>query len=220
MSVDGYGRRRFLYRAGIVVTAGALAGCADGNGSGDTGTATGTTGSGGAVTTTMATETDAPTATETTATGTTTGAETAGGTTAGATDTQPVTEPAPPRVDRFLEDALFYNGDMVVGVPFVGVGASDTNLVFDPAAIKVATGTEVTWQWVGGQERHVVASIGTPEGGRAFSSPPNSGSGFTYRHTFTSPGMYRYTCGVHRTQDTRGAVVVAPGSEVGGPGPG
>ena len=33
---------------------------------------------------------------------------------------------------------------MVVGVPFVGVGAGEEQLGFDPAAIKVSAGTEVT----------------------------------------------------------------------------
>jgi plastocyanin len=229
MTNDRYGRRRFLCHAGITLTAGALAGCAGGNGSGDgsgnqTATETETTMRGETTPTATAIETDAPTITDmgtATEAGTARRAETTGAaTTAGSTDTQPVTEPAPRRVDRFLEGALFYNGDMVVGVPFVAVGASTNNLGFDPAAIKVATGTEVTWQWVSGEEQHSITSVETGGGRGVLNRPPKAGSDVTYRHTFTSPGIYLYVCGIHRTQNARGAVVVAPGSDVGGPGPG
>lgn len=217
---EGYGRRRFLRHAGLTVAAGGLAGCAGGDGSGAAATDT-AAGNGGPGTSAVATETRTPgtdTATETaTEAGATTAATTTeAGTTVGVTGL--VAEPAPQPVDRFLDDANFYNGNMVVGISRVAVGAGETQYGFDPAAIKVATGTQVTWEWVSGEERHSVVSARATDGQRTLnSSPPEVGSGTTYRYTFENPGIYRYICGVHRT---RGVVVVAPGSDVGDTGAG
>lgn len=155
-----------------------------------------------------------------TATTTGTGPTTESATTTGSTDTRPVTEPAPAAVDRFLDSVNTYNGNMVVGISSVGVGASGAQVGFDPAAIKVATGTTVTWEWVSGGERHSVTSVDSVSERRAFSSGPKIGAGTTYRHTFERPGIYRYICGIHRTAGARGVVVVAPGSDIGGSGRG
>lgn len=35
---------------------------------------------------------------------------------------------------------------MVVDVPFVAAGADESNIGFDPAAITIPIGTEVTWE--------------------------------------------------------------------------
>jgi halocyanin-like protein len=223
MTNGSYRRRRFLHGVGVAMTAGVLAGCT-GNGGSSNGSA-GTQTAAETATDADGTATDTETVTETmTETEPTTGTETTGGggqTTTGSTDTRPVVEPAPPPVDQYLSDANFYDGNMVVGVPYVAVGAPGPKTGFDPAAIKVATGTEVTWEWANDNQAHSVVSASTTDGTRVLDSGrPKEGTRVTYRHTFERPGIYRYYCGVHRTQTARGAVVVAPGSDVGGPGSG
>lgn len=235
MTNNGCKRRHFLYRAGAMITAGALAGCAGGNGSTDdpgstqtsiTGTERG--GKSGATTKKTQTSTVANTGTgsgvemtagaETTMEADTT---TGGATTAGTEDARPVTEPAPKRVDQLLDDAKFYNGNMVVGVSTVAVGAGDAHIGFDPAAIKIAAGTEVTWEWTSGEAKHSVTSVGIENPQKAFGSgSPRAGNETTYRHTFNTPGIYQYVCGIHRIQGAHGVVIVVPGDDIGGQGSG
>jgi halocyanin-like protein len=216
-------RRRFLYETGVALTAGVLAGCAGNGGSGgseETQTAAETAIGAGESSPSTATGTETATEAMTEAEPTT-GMETTGEATTGSTDTSPVTEPAPEPVDEYLSDANFYDGNMAVGVPFVAVGIPGPRTGFDPAAIKVSTGTEVTWVWATDDQLHSVTSASTSDGTRVLDSgTPRRGSSITYRHTFEEPGVYRYYCGVHRAQSARGAVVVAPGSDVGGPGSG
>lgn len=195
MTEDEQGRRRFLYRAGSVAALGVLAGCAGGDGSASGGAAT-DTGTETERTTTVRVdaETEAPAA-------------------AGSNSSSPYLQPAPRTVDQFLANANFYNGNMVVGVPLVAVGAGQEELGFDPAAIKVSTGTEVTWEWASGEKPHNVvqiAQVGTEE--VAFDSgAPQKGTEITYSYTFEEPGIYRYVCTPHRDQGARGAVVVEEG---------
>jgi plastocyanin len=160
---DGSCRRRFLRTAGITLTTGVLAGCTGNGGSSGDSEGTQTT----AETATRTGETPSSMATDTgTATEAMTEAEptagmettTGGQATTGSTDSSPVTEPAPAAVDEYLSDANFYDGNMVVGVPFVAVGTPGPKTGFDPAAIKVATGTEVTWEWANDEQAHSVVS--------------------------------------------------------------
>lgn len=196
MTEKTYERRRFLRGAGAVATIGALAGCTGSGGSGSGSSANGTTANTGTeAETTTAVQVDA--ATESTA------AET--------TSSSPYIQPAPETVDQFLLDQNpFYDGNMVVGVPFVGVGAGEEDTGFDPAAIKVSTGTEVTWEWASADKPHNVVQIaqtGTEEA--AFDSgDPQRGNNTTFRYTFEEAGIYRYVCTTHREQTGRGAVVV------------
>ena len=191
MSDDGFGRRDFLYRAGAVTTIGSLAGCAGGGDSATTGTGTDTE-----RTTTVRVD-----------------AETESAAAAGANSSRRYIQPAPRTVDQFLTNANFYDGNMVVGIPLVAVGAGQEELGFDPAAIKVSTGTEVTWEWASGNEPHNVvqiAQVGT-EAAAFNSGDPRKGTGVTYSYTFEEPGIYRYVCAPHRDQGARGAVVVEEG---------
>lgn len=217
---------------GAVATIGTLAGCigenpfADGSGGNGTTTETATNTE---TTTTTVTTTETSTATETgTPTGTGTDTEGIIGTenvrtseSNDSTDSRPVVEPAPKTVDQFLVTNPFYDGNMVVGVSFVGVGAGENDTGFDPAAIKVSTGTEVTWEWTSGDKPHTVESIqqvGTDQ--PTFDSgEPRQGNNITFRYTFEQPGIYRYVCNVHRDRSGRGAVIVEEG-QVGGPGSG
>lgn len=217
MTGDEHGRRRFLYRAGSVAALGALAGClgenpgSDGSGGGTTtGTATSATSTAATSTTTAATTTESETATETgTDTEDTAGTENAS--TTASTSSSSYLQPAPTTVDQWLLDQNpFYDGNMVVGVPFVGVGAGENDTGFDPAAIKISTGTEVTWEWASGDKPHNVvqiAQVGTEEA-MFDSGEPEQGNNITFRYTFDQAGIYRYVCTAHREQTGRGAVVV------------
>src|SRR3954469_14139907 len=81
----------------------------------------------------------------------------------------------------------------------VGVGAGGP--VFGPAAVTVAQGDTVTWQWQGGQ--HSVTSASSAE-------PFDSGSqtAGTFQHTFTQPGTFTYVCIWH--SGMQGTVTVTP----------
>lgn len=213
---DEFDRRRFLHRIGAVAAIGSLAGCTGGDsagGSGDGGTTTGTE-TATATSTGTTTSTTATTATETgTTRGDTTGEGTTGTESATTTDSAALSsylQPAPKTVDQFLVTNPLYDGNMVVGVPFVGVGAGEEDTGFDPAAIKVSTGTEVTWEWSSGDKAHNVVQIGQVGANeRTFDSgQPQRGNNVTFRYTFEEAGIYRYVCTAHRGQSGRGAVVV------------
>ena len=74
--------------------------------------------------------------------------------------------------------------------------------VFDPAAIRVSTGTDVTWEWVDSNSHSVTAEDET------FDSSLISGEGETWAYTFDEPGTYLYYCIAHRALEQKGAVVV------------
>jgi halocyanin-like protein len=87
----------------------------------------------------------------------------------------------------------------------VAVGASGNggNFAFDPAAVRVSTGTTVVWEWTGQGAQHNVAA----EGG-GFESDLSSEEGYTFEHTFSETGTYKYVCTPHRTLGMKGVVVV------------
>jgi len=87
----------------------------------------------------------------------------------------------------------------------VSVGAQGNGgaFAYDPPAIRISTGTTVVWEWTGQGAQHNVAA----EGG-AFESELNAEEGFTFEHTFSSSGTYRYACTPHRTLGMKGAVIV------------
>src|SRR4051795_10446166 len=80
----------------------------------------------------------------------------------------------------------------------VGVGAGGP--VFGPAAVTVAQGDTVTWQWQGGQ--HSVTSTS--------SEPFDSGAmtAGTFQHTFNTAGTFTYVCVWH--SNMQGTVTVTP----------
>jgi len=84
----------------------------------------------------------------------------------------------------------------------VAVGAGD-GFAFDPAAVRVSTGTTVRWEWTGrGAQHNVVEEDGV------FESELYFDEGETFSHTFDEPGVYRYVCTPHQTQGMLGAVEV------------
>jgi plastocyanin len=72
------------------------------------------------------------------------------------------------------------------------------DLEFQPPAIEVRPGTEVTWRFVDGSVPHNVKGDG-------FASETQARG--TFSHRFDRVGEYRYTCDLHSGMD--GRVVVA-----------
>ncbi|MFC7137923.1 halocyanin domain-containing protein [Halobaculum litoreum] len=85
----------------------------------------------------------------------------------------------------------------------VGVEANGGNYGFGPAAVKVSTGTTVTWEWTGKGASHNVAA----EGG-SFESEAVAEEGHTFEHTFEEAGTYKYACTPHKAMGMKGVVVV------------
>ena len=77
-------------------------------------------------------------------------------------------------------------------------GVTTVDAKFQPPAIEVKPGTEVTWRFVDGSVPHNVKGDG-------FVSKTQSRG--TFSHRFTQAGEYRYTCTLHAGM--AGRVVVA-----------
>jgi plastocyanin len=78
---------------------------------------------------------------------------------------------------------------------------------FDPAIIRVAPGSAVTWQWEEGSGLHnVVPDADEPAPSGVLTAGPH-----TYTHTFETPGTYLYYCVAHGNRNgigMAGTVVV------------
>lgn len=84
----------------------------------------------------------------------------------------------------------------------VAVGGSD-GMSFDPAAIRVDTGTTVQWEWTGGGSAHnVTANDGS------FESEYHTEQGATYEHTLDAAGTTKYFCVPHEYAGMKGVVVI------------
>ena len=86
-----------------------------------------------------------------------------------------------------------------MGVP--GNGAYDA---FGPPAIRIDSGTTVTWTWTGQGGTHNVVAVE----GAGFESPVRHEEGATFRRTFDAPGTVRDVCRPHSGTGMKGAVVV------------
>jgi len=84
----------------------------------------------------------------------------------------------------------------------VAVGAVD-GLVFGPAAIRIGTGTTVTWEWTGNGGQHNVVAEDD-----AFTSDYYVDEGATFEFTFDEPALHRYYCEPHRQLGMKGGVRV------------
>jgi plastocyanin len=72
---------------------------------------------------------------------------------------------------------------------------------FHPPVIQITKGQTVTWSFNDAGTTHNVKGTGWGSGDQA--------SG-TFRHTFTAPGSYRYSCTLHAGMN--GRVDVGPGA--------
>ena len=131
----------------------------------------------------------------------------------GGDDTAPETESDDdgndtPSFDGWMENVGNYDGvvdetgsDEVTAA--VGAEGNGGPYAFDPAAVRVSSGTTVVWEWTGQGSQHNVAA----EGG-GFESEYAAEAGFTFEHTFPESGTYTYVCTPHRTLGMKGVVVV------------
>lgn len=113
----------------------------------------------------------------------------------------------PAAVEEWLSDANEYDGTVTDKTGSdsvtVEVGAGD-GLAFVPAAVRISTGTEVTWEWTGEGGRHNVVA----ESGGDFESELTQEEGFTFSQTFEESGVVTYYCNPHRGVGMKGALVV------------
>jgi len=116
---------------------------------------------------------------------------------------------APPEVREYLADADNFDGVVdATGEGEVTVRTGDVaddgggTFAFSPAAIRVDTGTTVTWEWVGDAMHSVTHEDD------AFDSGVRGGEGETFGHTFEEAGIYRYYCEPHEKLGQKGAVIV------------
>lgn len=110
-------------------------------------------------------------------------------------------------VDDYLsEDANGYDGEItdMTGESSITIdnGVNSPDFAFDPAAVRVDSGTEVTWEWV--SDGHTVTS----ESGPADFDTSIENEGFTHTETFDESGTVLYKCTPHEGIGQLGAVVV------------
>jgi len=166
--------RRTVLRTTGIALAGAVAGCSDGSTDEETEPT--------AEETDEPTQSDTPTETET---------------------------PSQPSVESFLSDTSNFDGiedrtgSESVGVD-VGVEANGAFYGFSPPAVRVDTGTTVTWTWTGQGGIHNVSA----EHGADFEAEQTAEEGNTYEQTFDSAGTVLYVCVPHRGVGMKGAIVV------------
>ena len=88
----------------------------------------------------------------------------------------------------------------------IDVGAGSQGLAYDPVAVRVDAGTEVTWAWTGNGGSHNVVSDDGPT--ELSSGNAVQGSDITYVETLDETGVYRYKCTIHTSVGMYGAVIV------------
>jgi halocyanin-like protein len=128
------------------------------------------------------------------------------GTTTAAATTTTVSEPDYggwfDGVDNYESTVDMRDSDAVTVT--VGAEGNGGNVAFDPPAVRVSPGTEVTWEWTGdGGAHNVVADDGSYRSG-----DPVAEASTTFSHTFPEAGVSKYVCELHRGQGMKGAVVV------------
>ncbi len=112
-------------------------------------------------------------------------------------------------VEAFLSDIPNYDDDIVSldGEPVLTGDATeigvDGTFVFEPPAVRIEAGTTVEWEWVGGEVPHSVTHVD-----EAFDSGVLVGDGKTWSYTFENPGVYKYCCTPHQSQNQKGVVFV------------
>jgi arsenite oxidase small subunit len=88
----------------------------------------------------------------------------------------------------------------------VGADGNDGAFAFTPAAVRVSTGTAVTFDWA--SDTHNVLVESQPEGADWQGHEAIENDGFSFSHTFDVEGVYKYYCEPHLTMGMKGAVVV------------
>jgi len=115
---------------------------------------------------------------------------------------------APSEVEDYLGDANNYDGVVdETGSDSVGVAVGpDGENAFGPAAVRVSSGTTVTWDWKNGS--HNVVPDTVPDGSDWSGDESIEQPDYSHEHTFETAGTYLYYCSPHREVGMKGAVVV------------
>ena len=140
-----------------------------------------------------------------------TGSALAVGTLAGCTGNGNGNGGVPQDIDNHLSDANNYEGSLedMTGESevTVDVGTGSNGYAFDPAAVRVSSGTTVTWEWTGKGGAHNVASVEGSE--TEFNSGESvEGEDNEYEQPFDSAGSQLYVCEPHTAQGMKGAIEV------------
>jgi len=112
-------------------------------------------------------------------------------------------------LDSFLSNVDNYGGivdetgtdEVTIRVGTEGNGAY---YAFEPPAVRVTTGTTVTWEWTGKGSGHNVVA----ESGGDFESTLTDDAGFTFEQTFDETGTVLYKCNPHAGLGMKGAIIV------------
>lgn len=113
---------------------------------------------------------------------------------------------APAAVEDHMNDAKNYDGvidETGIDEITVTVGPNGNNS-YDPAAVRISSGTTIVWEWDTGQHNVAVEDAPTNWSGHEAIEEPD----FTYEHTFDEAGEYLYFCTPHEELGMKGAVVV------------
>ncbi|WP_135822814.1 halocyanin domain-containing protein [Halostella litorea] len=115
---------------------------------------------------------------------------------------------APSEVENYLSGANNYDGvvdETGSDAVEVAVGPNSEN-AFGPAAVRVSSGTTVTWDWKNGS--HNVIPDTVPDGSDWSGDDSIEMPDYSHEHTFETAGVYLYYCSPHETVGMKGAVVV------------
>jgi len=86
----------------------------------------------------------------------------------------------------------------------VSVGDDRLAESIDPAILKISPGTTVVWEWTGEGGGHGITSMDGSFG----SGSVVLGDEFTFEHTFSESGVYRYYCKPHEAIGGKGVIAV------------
>lgn len=117
-------------------------------------------------------------------------------------------QPADPTFDGWLDNVDNYsqlidksNTDQIT--ISVGAKGNNGNFAFDPPAVRISLGTQITWEWTGlGGQHNVVETNGV------FESELTDEANHTFTHTLQDSGTYKYSCIPHETIGMKGVIVV------------
>ena len=116
----------------------------------------------------------------------------------------------PDSVSEYLSDTENFDGTLTDRTDSdsvtieVGADGNGGAWAFSPAAVKISTGTTVTWEWTGEGSLHNVVA----EEGASFESEQTGEAGFTFEQTFEEAGEVTYYCTPHEGLGMKGALVV------------
>ncbi|WP_227373706.1 plastocyanin/azurin family copper-binding protein [Haladaptatus halobius] len=86
----------------------------------------------------------------------------------------------------------------------------DGTLQFDPAGARISSGATITWVWESNTHNVIPESQPDEANWKGTPGAPSKryDSGYTYSHTFATPGMYEYYCQPHKSAGMTGKLIV------------